>query len=285
MSSAIGVIGGSGLYEMDGLEHVEKVQLDTPFGAPSDAYVTGTLNEQKLIFLPRHGLGHRLLPSEINFRANIWGFKKLGCERLISVSAVGSLREEVAPGDLVLVDQFIDWTRHRPLSFLGDGVVGHVALAHPISLPLHDCLVERAAALDGVKVHPSGTYVCIEGPQFSTKAESHMFRSWGADVIGMTNMPEARLAREAELSYSTIALATDYDSWRDDVDHVETEAVLVLLKANVEKAKRLVRKYAEGPIEALDPVAATALRSSLITPVDEIPESSRVALEPILRNF
>lgn len=279
---AIGVIGGSGLYEMDGLEHVERVEVETPFGAPSDAYITGVLHDQPMVFLPRHGAGHRYLPTEINFRANIWGFKKLGCERLLSVSAVGSMKEQIVPGHLVLVDQFIDWTRHRPHTFLGDGLVGHIALAHPISMPLHDRLVEACARLSDVVAHPRGTYICIEGPQFSTRAESMLYRSFGVDVIGMTNLPEARLAREAEIAYATIALATDYDCWKEDEAHVETEAVLALLRANVEKAKRLVAEYVKGPLEPLDPMAATALRTSLVTPLDRIPAGPRERLAPLL---
>lgn len=280
--AALGVVGGSGLYEMDGLREVEEVRLDTPFGPPSDAYITGVLGDRRMVFLPRHGARHHLLPTEINFRANIWGFKKLGCARLVSVSAVGSMREEIAPGDLVLVDQFIDATRRRPMTFLGDGLVGHVALADPISLPLQKRLVDVARHLPEVRVHSEGVYVCIEGPQFSTRAESKMYRGWGASVIGMTNLPEARLAREAEISYATVALATDYDSWKDDEAHVETQAVLEILRANVEKAKSLLRRYASQAPEPLDPVASTALRTSLITPLDVIPDGPRERLAPLL---
>ena len=279
---AIGVIGGSGLYELDGLEDIRKVSITTPFGDPSDEFVTGILNGESMVFLPRHGVGHKILPSEINFRANIWGFKKLGCERLISVSAVGSLRSEIEPGDLVLVDQFVDWTRRRVPTFLGEGLVGHVALAEPICMPLRKRLFDVASGLGGIKAHSGGTYICIEGPQFSTRAESKLYRSWGVDVVGMTNMPEARLAREAEICYATIALATDYDSWKEDEAHVETEAVLQLLRNNVEKAKQVITRYVEGPIEPLDPVASTALRTSLITPKDRIPTEIRSRLAPIL---
>ena len=282
---AIGVIGGSGLYQMDGLEDIERVEVETPYGAPSDSYVTGRLHGKRMVFLPRHGVGHKLLPTELNYRANIWGFKKLGCSRLLSVSAVGSMREEIPPGDVVLVTQFIDWTRHRPLTFLGEGVVGHVALADPISVPLHDRLAEVAKALPDIRVHTHGCYICIEGPQFSTRAESKLYRSWGVDVIGMTNMPEARLAREAEIAYATMALATDYDCWKEDEAHVETAAVMEILKANVEKAQRLVAKYVEGPLEPLDPVASTALRTALITPLDAISAEARARLAPILEGF
>ena len=281
----IGVIGGSGLYAMDGLEDIERVHVETPFGEPSDAYVTGVLAGRRMAFLPRHGVGHRYLPTEINFRANIWGFKKLGCQRLISVSAVGSMKEEIAPGDLVFVEQFIDRTRSRPLTFMGDGLVGHVALADPISGPLHDALLAAAHRVEGVTAQPTGTYICIEGPQFSTRAESRLYRSWGVDVVGMTNLPEARLAREAEIAYATIALATDYDSWKEDEAHVETEAVLQILRANVDKAKRVIRAYVEGELEPLDPVASTALRTSLMTPLDAIPAEVRRNLAPLLEPF
>jgi 5'-methylthioadenosine phosphorylase len=192
------------------------------------------------------------------------------------------MKEAIAPGHLVLVDQFVDWTRRRPQTFLGDGVVGHVALADPVSLPLHARLGEVAASLPDITAHPRGTYICIEGPQFSTRAESQLFRSWNVDVIGMTNLPEARLAREAEIAYATIALATDYDCWKEDEAHVETEAVLEILKANVEKAKALLRAYVQGPLEPLDPVAASALRTSLITPLEAIPEAARARLAPML---
>lgn len=281
---AVGVIGGSGLYNLEGLEQIERLQLDTPYGAPSNPYIKGVLHGTEMIFLPRHGEGHKLLPSEINFRANIWGFKKLGCERLISVSAVGSMREDVRPGDLVLVDQFIDWTRQRPMSFMGDGLVGHVALADPISLPLSKRLFEIASELDGITAHLGGTYICIEGPQFSTRAESKLYKSWGVDVIGMTNMPEARLAREAEICYATIALATDYDSWNEDEAHVETEAVLKILSDNVEKAKRVITRYAQGPIEPLDPLASKALHGALMTPETTISSDVRTRLEPVLKD-
>ena len=278
----IGVIGGSGLYQMEGLTNIERVSLDTPFGAPSDEFVCGQMADKKMIFLPRHGSGHKILPSEINFKANIWGLKKLGVSRIISVSAVGSMREDIHPGDLVLVDQFFDWTRKRPMSFLGDGIVGHVSLAHPVSIPLHDRLVEVGDKLEDLRIHPKGTYICIEGPQFSTRAESIVYRSWGMDVIGMTNMPEARLAREAEIAYTTIALATDYDCWKEDEAHVETEAVLEILRANVEKARRLLAAYVSEPLEPKDEAVAVALRTSLVTSLDAIPQSKREELAPIL---
>jgi 5'-methylthioadenosine phosphorylase len=209
----LGILGGSGLYAMAGLEAARELTLDTPFGAPSDAYMAGSIGGREVVFLARHGRGHRLMPTEINFRANICGFKMLGVERLVSVSAVGSLKEDLRPLDVVLPDQFIDWTRQRPSTFFGNGVVAHVSLADPVCPVLRSTL--RAAA-DGVAVrlHDGGTYLCMEGPQFSTRAESHLYRSFGLDVIGMTNVQEAKLAREAEICYATMAMVTDYEWWR-----------------------------------------------------------------------
>lgn len=279
---AIGVIGGSGLYEMEGLESVERVEIDTPFGDPSDAFITGVLAGQRMVFLPRHGVGHRLLPHEINFRANIWGMKKLGVERIISVSAVGSMKEDIAPGQLVFVDQFIDRTRSRPSTFFGDGLVVHVPMADPVSPPLRAALV---AAAGSVPHQDGGTYLCIEGPQFSTRGESLLYRQWGVDVIGMTNMPEAKLAREAEIAYATIALATDYDCWHQEEESVSVEAVLQILKDNVEKAKAVIDAYVRGPREPLCVMSSTAVRTSMLTPSDQIPDHRRRALEPILGTF
>ena len=239
----IGVIGGSGLYEMAGLSNVHEVSVETPFGAPSDAYIVGELGSVRLIFLPRHGRGHRFLPSEINFAANIHGFKQLGVGRLLAVSAVGSLREHIAPGHVVLPDQFIDRTKGRRSTFFGDGVVGHVGFAEPVCTSLRK-LVQQTAVAAGATVHPSGTHVVMEGPAFSTRAESHMYRSFGADIIGMTNLPEAKLAREAEICYATIALATDYDCWREDEEAVSVEAVVQTLHRNVDLAKDIVRRTA-----------------------------------------
>ena len=215
----VGVIGGSGLYEMEGLTDLRWVRVKTPFGDPSDAYCVGRLGDREVIFLPRHGRGHRLTPSELNYRANIHGFKQLGARWVISISAVGSMREEIRPLDLVLPDQFYDHTKRRVSSFFGDGIVAHVGMAHPVCSDLAD-LLEAGGRETGATVHRGGTYICIEGPQFSTKGESEIYRSWGVSVIGMTNMPEAKLAREAELCYATLALCTDYDVW-----HEEHEAV------------------------------------------------------------
>ncbi|MDX2480026.1 MAG: S-methyl-5'-thioadenosine phosphorylase, partial [Desulfuromusa sp.] len=229
----IGVIGGSGLYEMEGLTDVREVTLETPFGAPSDAYMTGVLDDAQMVFLPRHGRGHRLLPSEVNYRANIYGMKTLGVEHIISVSAVGSMKEEIIPGHIVVPDQFFDRTQGiRASTFFGNGVVGHVQFADPVCADLSAILVESARKV-GATVHQGGTYVCIEGPNFSTRAESKIYRSWGVDIIGMTNLPESRLAREAEICYGTVALATDYDCWHEGHDDVSVEAVIAIIQQNV----------------------------------------------------
>ena len=283
--TAIGVIGGSGLYELEGLENVDRVKLDTPFGEPSDAFITGQLAGRKMVFLPRHGADHRLLPHELNYRANVWGMKKLGVDRLISVSAVGSLQEEIAPGHLVLVDQFIDRTRQRPVSLYGDGVVAHVALADPICNPLREKLYSLRDVTQ-TTVHNGGTYICIEGPQFSTRAESLLYRQWGCNVIGMTNMPEAKLAREAEICYVTLALATDYDCWRAPDEDVSVEAILAVLRANVERAKALLKAYAEtaAPKSSCQ-ACGTAAEQGLMTPPDRIPADRRAALAPVFDRF
>ena len=243
--AVIGVIGGSGLYELEGLQNVEEVRLQTPFGEPSDAYITGTLGDVKLVFLPRHGRGHRYLPSEVPYRANIYGMKMLGVEQIISVSAVGSMQEEIAPGHIVLPDQFIDRTAgKRDNTFFGDGIVGHVQFANPICSELGQSLAS-AAKEAGATLHTGGTYICIEGPTFSTRAESNLFRSWGVDVIGMTNLPEARLAREAEICYATVALATDYDCWNESHDDVSVEAVMAIMQENIEMAKKIIAASVE----------------------------------------
>ncbi len=282
---AIGVIGGSGLYELEGLERVERVRLETPFGDPSDAFITGELAGRRMVFLPRHGADHRLLPHELNYRANVWGMKKLGVDRLISVSAVGSLREEIEPGHLVLVDQFIDRTRHRPVTMFGDGVVVHVPLADPVCSPLRTKLYELRAVTD-TTVHNGGTYLCMEGPQFSTRAESLLYRQWGCHVIGMTNMPEAKLAREAEICYVTVALATDYDCWRAPDEDVSVEEIIAVLKANVERAKALLKAYVEvaAPASTCE-MCGTAAEQGLMTPRDRIPPDRRRELAPIFDRF
>jgi 5'-methylthioadenosine phosphorylase len=281
----IGIIGGSGLYEMEGLSQIEEVRIDTPFGSPSDVIVLGTLDDARLAFLPRHGRGHRITPTDINYRANLWALKKLGCEWVISVSAVGSMKEHIAPGDVVIVDQFIDLTKRRISTFFGEGVVGHVSFAQPISLELAKPLAEAARATGKAKVHEGGTYVCIEGPQFSTKAESRVYRSWGVDVIGMTNMPEAKLALEAEMSYATIALATDYDCWHESHEAVSVEAVIAVLLKNVENAKAILKEAVKRiPNERTCP-AKDALKYAVMTAPDRIPAETREKLSLFLDKY
>lgn len=236
----VAVIGGSGLYNMPGVENAAEYCVKTPFGDPSDAIVVGELNGMSTAFLPRHGRGHRFTPSEVPYLANLWALKKLGVEFIISVSAVGSMREEIAPGTLVLVDQFIDRTLQRPRTFFGRGVVGHVSFADPICETLRKIVLSAAQEVTS-NVVDGGTYVCIEGPTFSTKAESRLYRSWGVSVIGMTNMPEARLAREAGMSYATIALATDYDCWHESEEAVSVEAVVATLQKNVSTAQQVIK--------------------------------------------
>ncbi|WKZ32704.1 MAG: S-methyl-5'-thioadenosine phosphorylase [Thermodesulfobacteriota bacterium] len=270
----VGVIGGSGLYEMEGLTDVRLVAVSTPFGEPSDEYITGMLGDVKMIFLPRHGRGHRLLPSEVNYRANIYGMKKLGAEWVISVSAVGSMKEEIRPGHIVIVDQFFDRTKGRASSFYGNGIVGHVEFADPVCQDLGGVL-HRAAIEAGATAHKGGTYVCIEGPQFSTRAESMIYRSWGVDVIGMTNLPEAKLAREAELCYSTVALSTDYDCWHTTEESVTVEAIIATLKANVAMAKEIIRKAVPAIAAERKCKCASALKYATITDPKAIPDRVR----------
>ncbi|MFO0645195.1 MAG: S-methyl-5'-thioadenosine phosphorylase [Polyangiales bacterium] len=263
MSAVLGVIGGSGLYQMPGLTEVEDVRVETPFGAPSDAIVRGRLGDTTLLFLPRHGRLHQHSPSKVNYRANIWALKSLGATHVLSVSAVGSLREEVAPGHVVVPDQFIDRTAGRVSTFFDDGVVAHVSMADPVCPRLAAALA-AAAKTTGATVHVGGTYVCIEGPRFSTRAESHLFRQWGATVIGMTNVPEAFLAREAELPYATMALSTDYDCWRPH-EEVDVNDILAVLHANVSRAQEVVRALASTLPDPSDSPAAGALQYAVLT--------------------
>ncbi len=280
----LGVIGGSGLYELPGLDHVERVRVDTPFGPPSDEIVIGRLGGTRLLFLPRHGRGHRLLPSELNFRANIFALKQLGAEWVVAVSAVGSLREEIVPGHVVVPDQFIDRTRGRQSTFFGRGVVAHVQFADPLCPTLSRTLVGCARGA-GATVHAGGVYVCMEGPQFSTRAESHLYRSWGADVIGMTNLQEAKLAREAELCFATLALATDYDCWNTAHGEVEIDDVLRVLAANVDLARRTVAAVAAAlPARAGCP-CPEALKNAIITDRAAIPAAVRQELAPIAGRY
>ncbi|MDP6352132.1 MAG: S-methyl-5'-thioadenosine phosphorylase [Alphaproteobacteria bacterium] len=265
--AAIGVIGGTGVEKLDGLANVRRETFDTPFGAPSDALVIGELAGQRLAFVPRHGAGHRVPPSAINFRANIHALKQAGCTQLISVSAVGSLKQELAPGTFVLVDQFIDRTFSRDKSFFGPGLVGHVSLAEPVCARLGDHLM-AAAETAGIAIARGGTYLVMEGPQFSTRAESELYRSWGCAVIGMTNMPEAKLAREAEMCYATVAMVTDYDCWHPHHDDVTVEAIISVLLANADKARHLIG--AAIPLAGADPGPCphgcqSALDSALVT--------------------
>ncbi len=264
----LGIIGGSGVYEIDGLEDVRWQAVDTPWGAPSDELLTGTYQGQKLVFLPRHGRGHRQSPSSINYRANIDAMKRAGVTDIVSVSACGSFREDLPPGTFVIVDQFIDRTFARSKSFFGEGLVAHVSMAHPVTRWLGD-FCERACQAENIAYHRGGTYLAMEGPQFSTLAESNLYRSWNCDVIGMTNMPEAKLAREAELCYATVAMVTDYDCWHPDHDNVEVDAIIQVLLGNADKARSLVKQIApmmaerpalcpEGHDRALDTALITA---------------------------
>ena len=280
----VGVIGGSGLYQMEGLKKVRQVEVRTPFGKPSDRLVRGFLGDKELVFLPRHGRGHRWLPSELNFRANIFAMKKLGVERIISVSAVGSLRAEIAPTHVVVPDQFIDRTTQRPSTFFGRGIVAHVSLADPFCAEMTRRLIEAAGAA-GATTHPRGVYLCMEGPQFSTRAESRLYRSWGADVIGMTNLQEAKLAREAEICFATLALATDYDCWNEAAADVEIEHVLAILKQNVELAQKTIRLALESVPEERSCACATALQNAIITDRAEIPKKIRADLRPIIGKY
>jgi 5'-methylthioadenosine phosphorylase len=283
-SGVIGVIGGSGLYRMQGLERIREVEVKTPFGKPSDKLVRGRLAGVELVFLPRHGPGHRWLPTEVNFRANTFAMKKMGVERIISVSAVGSLREEIAPGHVVIPDQFIDRTTQRPSTFFGRGIVAHVSLADPFCKDLSGVLAS-AANSEGAKVHAGGTYLCMEGPQFSTRAESHLYRSWGAHVIGMTNLQEAKLAREAEICFGTLALATDYDCWNESAGDVEIDHVLAVLKQNVDLAQRTIRRAVTQLSSARSCACASALKDAIITERARIPKKLRAELRPLIGKY
>jgi len=270
----IAVIGGSGLYEMDGLTRVRAIRVSTPFGKPSDAIILGELAGTRLAFLSRHGKGHRLSPTAINYRANLYALKSLGVQRIISVSAVGSMKEHIEPGHLVFPDQFIDRTRFRQGTFFEQGLVAHVALAEPICSELSSVLYQSAKKLNA-SVHAGGTYLCIEGPQFSTKAESSLYRTWGVDVIGMTNMPEARLAREAEMCYATIALATDYDCWHESEESVTVEGILRIMHQNVLLAKQVIREVLEVPLISRSCPCASALENAIVTAPGAITPATR----------
>ena len=285
MSQAeIGIIGGSGLYAMPGLSAVSEVRQETPFGDPSDAYVLGLLEGRKVAFLARHGRGHRILPTELNFRANIYGFKQLGVERIVSVSAVGSLKEEHKPLEFVIPDQFFDRTRHRVDTFFGEGIVAHIAFADPICPELSKA-VETACKRAGVVGKRGGTYLCMEGPQFSTKAESNVYRTWGMDVIGMTNLQEAKLAREAEICYVTVAMVTDYDCWHPHHDSVTVDQIVAVLLKNAENACKVVRETVAAMPEGRSCKCAAALAHAILTDRDKIPPATRQKLKLILGKY
>ncbi len=282
----IGVIGGSGLYGMEGMTVREERRISTPFGDPSDAYVIGELDGSLVAFLPRHGRGHRLLPSELNYRANLYGFKVLGVEEIVSVSAVGSLKLEYKPTDIVVPDQFFDRTRHRPDTFFGNGLVAHVSLAKPVCPRLIDVAVEAARAA-GAVVHRGGAYVCMEGPQFSTRAESEVYRQWGADIIGMTNLQEAKLAREAEICYVSLSMVTDYDCWHETEEAVSGEAVMEVVRQNVKMSQEVVREMLKrvGEPHQRGCICEEALKYSLITERSMIPAETLKALQPIVGRY
>ena len=286
----IGVVGGSGLYEMAAVEVEETRRVSTPFGEPSDAFVVGRLAGRRVAFLPRHGRGHRLLPTEIPFRANLWAFKSLGVERLLSVSAVGSMKLAYAPGHVVVPDQFVDRTRHRPDTFFGDGLAAHVSLADPVCPHLAAVLADAAEAAGGT-VHRGGTYLCMEGPQFSTRAESNVYRGWGVDVIGMTNLQEAKLAREAEICYATLAMITDYDCWHETEEAVSVEAVVAVLQANAELGQEVVRRAVaalDGGRAAAGEAACAcgdALAFALLTDRSAVPAETVERLRPIVGRY
>ena len=278
----IGIIGGSGLYQMEGFTHLKEVRIETPFGKPSDAITLGTFHGIRVAFLARHGRGHRTLPSAINYRANIHALKALGVTRVFSVSAVGSMKETIRPGDFVLPDQFIDRTTQRDNTFFDQGIVAHVAFADPLCGTLSTVL-EKASQGVSVKVHRPGTYLCIEGPQFSSRAESFLYRQWGVDVIGMTNIPEAKLAREAELCYATLALVTDYDCWHETEEAVSVGAILSIMHQNVETAK-IVLRHALELAKDLGPCSCqTALEHAVITPLDRMSQTLRKRYQVLLR--
>ena len=281
----IGIIGGSGLYVIDGITRIEKIRIETPFGNPSDEFISGNLEGKEIVFLPRHGRGHKILPSELNYRANIYAMKKLGVERIISVSAVGSLKEEVKPQDFVLADQFVDRTNQaRKTTFFGQGVVAHIGFAEPVCPVLSETLFEAAKGL-GLTIHPKGTYLNMEGPAFSTRAESKLYKSWGMDVIGMTNMPEARLAREAEICYVSLAMVTDYDCWYAKEETVSVDLIIQNMRKNIQNAKKLIKSAITRIPQKRDCLCAQALKDAIITQVKEIPGEVRKNLNIIIGRY
>jgi 5'-methylthioadenosine phosphorylase len=284
MRADIGIIGGSGLYSMPGFEAQEEVRIDTPWGSPSDAYVVGKLAGKEVAFLARHGRGHRISPSELNFRANIYGFKTLGVERIVSLSAVGSLKEEHRPLDFVIPDQFFDRTRGRVSTFFGEGMVAHISFADPICPQLAG-IVQKAASSSGISVKAGGTYLCMEGPAFSTKAESNVYRSWGMDVIGMTNLQEAKLAREAEICYVTVAMVTDYDCWHPHHDAVTVSEIIGNLMKNAENATKVVAATVASMPAARTCKCGSALQHALITDAKSVPEATKKKLSLLIGKY
>ena len=280
----IGVIGGSGLYKTEGLERVEEVRIDTPFGPPSYPFIVGELKGRRIAFLPRHGRGHRVQPSDLNFRANIYGMKKLGVNRIISVSAVGSMKEGIHPKEIVIPDQFYDNTRRRISTFFGDGIVAHVSLADPVCPVLSGTLYKAAAGV-GAKVHRGGVYLCIEGPQFSTRGESMIYKSWGVDIIGMTNVTEAKLAREAEICYATIALVTDYDCWHHEEAAVTADAILEILNKNVETSKKIIKEAVGNTQPDRSCPCSTAMNNAIITAPEAISSEAKARLDLIIGKY
>jgi 5'-methylthioadenosine phosphorylase len=284
----IGIIGGSGLYNMDGLTNIQEVQIDTPFGSPSDTIRVGTLDQTPVAFLARHGRHHHLSPTELPFRANIYAMKSLGVEYLISASAVGSLQEAAKPLDMVIPDQFIDRTRNRISTFFSDGIVAHITFGDPICPNLAGVLGDAIASLNlaDVTLHRSGTYVCMEGPAFSTKAESNLYRSWGGTIIGMTNLPEAKLAREAEIAYATLALVTDYDCWHPEHDSVTVDLVIQNLTRNAKNAQTVIRetvnRLAANPVPSK---SHSALKSAILTPLEHVPQTTKQRLDLLLKKY
>jgi 5'-methylthioadenosine phosphorylase len=284
----IGIIGGSGLYKMEALKEVREVQVDTPFGQPSDAIIVGELDGTQVAFLARHGRNHTFSPSEVPFRANVYAMKSLGVEYIISASAVGSLKAEAKPLDMVIPDQFIDRTKNRASSFFGEGIIAHIAFGDPVCPNLAKVLSDSIAALNlpDLTLHQGGTYVCMEGPAFSTKAESNLYRSWGATIIGMTNLPEAKLAREAEIAYATLAMVTDYDCWHPDHENVTVEMVIGNLMKNAVNAQQIIRETVRR-LTAHPPTsdAHSALKSAIITPLDKAPAATKEKLGLLLRKY
>ena len=288
VEAKIGIIGGSGLYKMSALEDVQEVNIETPFGSPSDSFIVGSLENTTVAFLPRHGRNHHLNPSELPFRANIYAMKQLGVEYIISASAVGSLQEEAKPLDMVIPDQFIDRTKNRISTFFHEGIVAHIAFGEPVCANLANILADAVASLNlaDVSLHRGGTYVCMEGPAFSTKAESNLYRSWGATIIGMTNLPEAKLAREAEIAYATLALVTDYDCWHPDHDSVTVDMVVANLGRNATNAQKVIQETVKR-LAANPPVSAahSALKYAILTPLDKVPSPTREKLALLLQKY